>query len=170
LMVLLGSCVTGPPSIEKGSEILAATAWVTTAVYRQVDGKLDEGTNYINDPVAQGTVSSARYSSDRFVFVPVDIETGEFDLGDVSALVRNSGKYELIADEAGNLSRRVYDTTFGYTHTRTITHLSAKEFTYTFENDGQTYYVEHRPYFKVYPGVPYPEELETAVQKSLRGE
>jgi hypothetical protein len=104
------------------------------------------------------------------VFVPVDIETGEFDLGDVSVLVRNSGKYELIADEEGNLSRRVYDTTFGYTHTRTITHLSAKEFTYSFDKDGQTYYVEHRPYGSVYPGVLYPKELETAVEKSLGGE
>lgn len=159
------SCTTVLPTAEKGPGILPSTPWVTTAVYKQVNGKTDKSKNYINDDVAQGTVSSAQYSDDQFVFVPLDTKTGKFDLSDTSALVKNSGKYELLVDGNGRLARRVYDTRFNYTHTRVIEHLSNQEFTYVLEKDGETYYVEHLPYSAVYPQVSYPAKLQAEVDR-----
>lgn len=154
---------------EKGRSLLSSGPWVTTAVYKQVNRKADKSKNYINDAVAKGTVSSARYSENQFVFVPLNTKTGEFDLSDISALVKNSGKYELLVDGSGHLVRRVYDTRFGYTHTRVIEQLSDKEFTYIFEKDGESYFVEHLPYRTVYPEVSYPARLQAAIDKLFSG-
>jgi hypothetical protein len=165
IAVLMASCASAIPTVERGNQVLMSTTWVATAVYKQVDGIADEGVNFVNDPVAQGTVSSARYGKDWFVFVPLDTESGEFDLTDVSALVSNNGKYELTTDENGKLIRRVYDTNFGYSHTRIITTLNNKLFTYIFDKDGDIYYVEHRPYRNVYPDKIYPEELRIEIYR-----
>ena len=166
VIITATSCASIPPTTENGSStILSSTRWVTTAVYKQVKGEFDRSVNYINDPVAQGTVSSAQYSLDRFVFVPVDTKTGKFDLNNISALVKNNGKYELLYDTNGKLNRRLYDTSLGYTNSRVIERLNSDEFSYIFNKDGENFLVEHRPFVKIYPGVTYPSELQDAISK-----
>jgi hypothetical protein len=165
IIITATSCASIHPTAENGSTILSSTKWVTTAVYKQVNGEFDKSVNYLNDPVAQGTVSSAQYSLDRFVFVPVDTKTGKFDLSNISALVKNNGKYDLPYDTNGKLTRRLYDTALGYTNSRVIVRLNPDEFSYIFNKDGENFLVEHRPFAKIYPGVAYPSELHDAISK-----
>jgi hypothetical protein len=165
VVISTASCASITPTSEKGKTILSSTRWVTTAVYKQVNGIIDRSVDYIDDPVAQGTVSSAQYSLDRFVFVPVDTKTGKFDLSNISALVKNNGRYELTYDPDGKLTRRLYDTALGYTNSRVIERLIPDEFAYIINKNGETFIVEHRPFAVKYPGATYPAELQDAINR-----
>ncbi len=139
--------------------------WVTTAIYKQVDGAMDTSMNFITDPeVSKGTISSAQYTMEEFVFVPVDTMTGAFDTSDVDAITSNRGTYEIMTKD-GVMYRKIMAK--NYSNEREITELTPTKFTYLFSPDGGTtnYYVEHEPYSTVYPEMMYPEELSMKVNE-----
>ena len=106
-----------------------------------------------------------------------DFTTGEFDLSPlVTSLTSDGasqpngfsyGDYEIINDGLGNPVRRITNASFAPTATidRTVSTATADLFTYTFEKDGSTYYVEHKPYAQAFPTATYPQELQSAIDQ-----
>ena len=156
-----------------------SSPWATTAIYLQVNGEIDNTTNFISDStISAGTISSAQYRDGKFMFVGMsDFTTGEFELSPlVTSLTSDGasqpngfsyGDYEIINDGLGNPLRRITNASFAPTATidRTVTIATADLFTYTFEKDGSTYYVEHKPYAQAFPTATYPQELQTAIDQ-----
>jgi len=156
--------------------------WVTTAIYLQVDGKADTSVNYISDTIiSSGTISSAQYRDGKFIFLGMsDYITGEFNeialvnslmdvVNDGSPVGFSFGDYEIILDNQNNTVRRITNASFAPAAIidRTVIEASEVTFTYLMEKDGIEYYVEHERYADVFPGVNYPQTLQTAVDATF---
>jgi len=132
-----------------------SSPWATTAIYQEVNGQIDTGTNFISDPeISAGTISSAQYRDGRFVFIGLNNADGF-----------SFGEYEIVDDGVGNIIRRITNASFAPNAVidRSLTTVTADEFTYSLERDGNTYHVEHKPYAQAFPAAVYPEDLQTAV-------
>lgn len=160
----------------------AGSPWATTAIYLQVNGEPDTSINYINDEtISAGRISSAQYREGMFMFVGMnDHTTGEFDesalISNMEAVINGDspegfslGDYEIILDEDNNSVRQITNASFAPNATinNIVTTATDHMFTYTFEKDGTTYYVEHEGYGETYPERIYPEMLQTAINKTF---
>ena len=155
-----------------------ATPLATTGVFLEVNGEIDRSTNFISDStIAAGTISSAQYRDGKFMFVGMsDFTTGEFNLAPlISSLTANDGSqpsgfsfgdYEVI-NVAGDTVRRITNASFAPTATidRKVTTATSDLFTYTFQRDGNTYFVEHKPYAQAFPDASFPQALQTAIDQ-----
>lgn len=151
-----------------------SSPWATTAIYQEVNGQIDTATNLISDPdISSGTISSAQYQDGRFVFIGLsDFTTGELAQDAlIDALNTNNasgfsfGDYVIVDDGTGNIVRRLTNASFAPDAVidRRLTTVTAEEFTYSFERDGNTYHVEHKPYAQAFPSAVFPADLQTAV-------
>ncbi|WP_432473167.1 hypothetical protein [Amphritea sp. HPY] len=161
----------------------AGSPWATTAVYLQTDGKSDKSANLIGDSaISKGTISSAQYSESGFMFIGMtDYTKGTFNqdalVSSINAVTETGSKpagfahgdYAIVKDDKGSITRRITNASFAPTKVidRTVTVATADEFGYTFNKNGNTYYVEHKPYGAAFPGATYPAKLQTAVDSFL---
>ena len=169
IISLLIACNNDDDSVISNPEIIESSSpWITTALYKQKNGEIDRSINYINDTsISNGTISSAQYKDGKFIFVPVDPNTGDFTSPMTAEThTSNFGNYELYTID-GTLTRRLFNTNFGYTNERKVTQLDSSKFTYLFtpSNDSVMYYVEHEPYHTVFPNKTYPDSLNTLVNE-----
>jgi len=157
----------------------AGSPWATTALYLQTDGKSDKSENLINDSnISKGTISSAQYSEEKFMFIGMsDYTKGTFNqdalVSSINAATNSGSKpkgfahgdYEVVKDDNGNTTRRITNASFAPSKVidRTVTVATPAEFGYTFNKNGKTYYVEHKPYAVAFPEATYPAVLQTAV-------
>lgn len=157
----------------------AGSPWATTAVYLQTDGKSDKSANLIGDSaISKGTISSAQYSEGQFLFIGMsDYTKGTFNqdalVTSINAVTDSGSKpagfahgdYAIVKNDKGDTVRRITNASFAPTKVidRTVTVATADEFGYTFNKNGNTYYVEHKPYAAAFPGTTYPAVLQTAV-------
>ncbi|GGK56095.1 hypothetical protein [Amphritea balenae] len=158
----------------------AGSPWATTAVYLQTDGKSDKSANLIGDSnISKGTISSAQYSEKKFMFIGMsDYTKGTFNqdslVSSINAVTDSGSKpkgfahgdYAVVKDDKGSTVRRITNASFAPSKVidRTVTVATPEEFGYTFNKNGNTYYVEHKPYGSAFPGVTYPAALQTAVE------
>jgi len=185
-ILLLGACTpleevktkTTVSTVEKN--LVNGSPWITTAVYKEVNGKMDTSKNYIDTEIANGTISSAQYKNNKFIFVFLkDYTTGEFNLPEISENIKNINKDDKasgfvygdlkIVELNGEVVRELHNPSFNTNIVikRVISEVNKNIFTYKFEKDGSTYYVEHRPYKDVFSNKKYPTELQEAVDKFL---
>lgn len=164
-------------------QILAnGSPWATTGVYLQFNGKTDKSINFISDSnISAGTISSAQYRNGMFMFIGMsDYATGAFNqaslITSVNDVINNNanpagfshGDYEIIRDGEGNTIRRISNASFAPDSIidRSVTVATDNEFGYTFTAaNGETYYVEHKPYQVAFPGTTFPSTIQTAVNK-----
>ena len=157
----------------------SATPLATTGVFREVNGEIDESVNFITDSdISAGTISSAQYRDGRFMFVGLeDFTTGAINVEPLIASLTSDGAtqpagfsfgdFEIFTDADGNLTRRLTNASFAPTATidRVVTVATNDLFTYTFERDGETFHVQHKPYSVAFPGAVFPEELQSAIDQ-----
>jgi len=144
-----------------------ASPLITTAVYKVIDGVVDRSINFIEDDIANGTVSSAQYKGGKFIFVPVNPSTGEFTSPiSLDTNTANFGEFK-ITEVDGKQVRELFDTNFGYTNQREIVELTSERFTYSFQPQGSqdTFYVEHEPYNVKFPQATFSEELTAVINE-----
>lgn len=150
----------------------------TTGIFLEVNGEIDRSTNFITDSdISAGTISSAQYRDGHFIFVGLrDFTTGEFDLPPLVTSLTTEGSqpegfsfgdFEIFSDEQGNTIRRLTNASFAPTAIidRNVTTATEDLFTYSFERDGSTFFVEHKPYSEAFPTATFPEELQTAIDQ-----
>ena len=158
-----------------------ASPWATTAIYLQVNGSPEPSHNFIDDnDISAGTISSAQYRDGQFIFVGMNNHAdGEFDEVSLipalnAVMTENSqpsgfgyGDYEIVTDPEGNIIRKITNASFapGSIINRTVTTATVDKFTYTFDRNGNTYYVEHLPYGMAFPETIYPQALQTAIDQ-----
>lgn len=184
LAVASGCAIADQASNMTVNQVLkTGSPWATTAVYLQTDGKSDKSANLIGDSaISKGTISSAQYSEDKFMFIGMsDYTKGTFNqdalVSSINAVTETGSKpkgfahgdYEVVKDDNGNTTRRITNASFAPSKVidRTVTVATADEFGYTFNKNGNTYYVEHKPYAAAFPEATYPAVLQTAVDSFL---
>ncbi len=77
------------------------------------------------------------------------------------------GDYAAIRDGQGNAIRRLRNASFAPTAVidRVVTVATDELFTYTFEQDGSTFHVQHKPYATAFPNATFPAELQMAIDR-----
>lgn len=167
LVPFLGAALPAPA---KAASMLASSSpWVTTAIYIERHGKMDASRNYILESTGQNlhVIGAATYAHGSYIFVPVNVRTGAFNLQS-HALLDNYGWFRMEMT-AGRLIRNIYKSHKNYVQKREVVTLTPNLFTYRFQSKGVTYYVQHRRYSAVYPKRAYPAELASRVKKLLSG-
>lgn len=160
--------------------LMDGSPWATTALYLVVDGTTDKSTNYIDDSdISRGTISSAQYSNGLFMFIGMkDYKTGAFDQTALITAISKAanegaspsgfayGDYAMVRDGEGSNIRRISNASFAPDAiiNRTVTVANDSEFGYVFTAaNGNSYYVEHKPYSQAFSNMNYPEQLQKEV-------
>ncbi|UJF17006.1 hypothetical protein L0B53_03430 [Vibrio sp. SS-MA-C1-2] len=180
VIALVGCKTTESEKLATNNVLEANSPWATTSVYQVVGSKVDRSVDFIDDAtISNGTISSAQYRDGTFMFIGMaDHNSGEFNTSQLTASIENVytnnaapsgfsfGNFEIMYNNDDQLIRRLSNPSFNTSAVidRVVTKADSDEFGYTFQHsNGNTYYVEHKPYAESFPEQSYPVELATTV-------